>query len=142
MDKVANWVIVLLRKLKSRTFAAVLLTLSLALTVIQLTVLTRAVYIRDGEETILKFTIRQDADDILEENGIATMACDIVDFDGFHGRVGEISITRAFPVEITADGSQWAMPWIRWVFPSIRMTSSTTGRANRWRKGTGSSSSG
>ena len=95
MDKVANWVIVLLRKLKSRTFAAVLLTLSLALTVIQLTVLTRAVYIRDGEETILKFTIRQDADDILEENGIATMACDIVDFDGFHGRVGEISITRA-----------------------------------------------
>ena len=105
MDKVANWVIVLLRKLKSRTFAAVLLTLSLALTVIQLTVLTRAVYIRDGEETILKFTIRQDADDILEENGIATMACDIVDFDGFHGRVGEISITRAFPVEITADGS-------------------------------------
>ena len=105
MDKVANWVIVLLRKLKSRTFAAVLLTLSLALTVIQLTVLTRAVYIRDGEETILKFTIRQDADDILEENGIATMACDIVDFDGFHGRVGEISITRVFPVEITADGS-------------------------------------
>ena len=59
MDKVANWVIVLLRKLKSRTFAAVLLTLSLALTVIQLTVLTRAVYIRDGEETILKFTIRR-----------------------------------------------------------------------------------
>lgn len=29
----------------------------------------------------------------------------MVDFDGFHGRVGEISITRAFPVEITADGS-------------------------------------
>lgn len=60
--------------LKSRTFAAVLLTLSLALTVIQLTVLTRAVYIRDGEETILKFTIRQDADDILEENGHRHMA--------------------------------------------------------------------
>lgn len=104
MDKVANIGLRLLNKMRTKGFALGFLTLSLALTVIQLTILTRAVYIRDGEVTMMKFTLRQDPEEILEENGIAIMACDIVDFDGFHGRVGEINITRAFPVQITADG--------------------------------------
>jgi 3D (Asp-Asp-Asp) domain-containing protein len=63
-----------------------------------------AVYIRDGESTILHYTLSEHPDEILKENGIATMAFDMVDFSGFAGKLGVISIKRAFPVTVHADG--------------------------------------
>lgn len=99
-----NQVMRILAFFKSRSFAIGLLSISLALTVYQLSTMTNAVYIRDGEDIILKFTIKDEAEEILQENDIATMAFDVVDFSGFSGKVAEINITRAFPITITADG--------------------------------------
>ncbi len=90
---------------RSRTFAVGLLSAVLAFTVYTVSMKTHAVYIRDGEQVLLKFTMQQDPQEILEENGIATIAADVVDFSGFDSRrMGEIEIKRAFPVTVTADG--------------------------------------
>lgn len=90
---------------RSRTFAVGLLSAVLAFTVYTVSMKTHAVYIRDGEQVLLKFTMQQNPQDILEENGIATIAADVVDFSGFDSRrMGEIEIKRAFPVTVTADG--------------------------------------
>ena len=89
--------------LKSRTFAVGLLFASMACFVFMISQRTNAVYIRDGEDVALRFTINEEPEDILSEYGIMTMAYDSVDFSGFSGGVGEISITRAFPVLLTVD---------------------------------------
>lgn len=89
--------------LKSRIFAVGVLFAGLACFVFMLSQRTNAVYIRDGDMVALRFTINDEPEDILSEYGIMTMAYDSVDFTGFSGRVGEISITRAFPVLLTVD---------------------------------------
>ena len=90
---------------RSRTFAVGLLSAVLAFTVYTVSMKTHAVYIRDGDQVLLKFTMQQNPQEILEENGIATIAADVVDFSGFDSRrMGEIKIKRAFPVTVTADG--------------------------------------
>lgn len=89
--------------LKSRTFAVGLLFASMACFVFMVSQRTNAVYIRDGDLVALRFTINDEPEDILSEYGIMTMAYDSVDFSGFSGGVGEISITRAFPVLLTVD---------------------------------------
>lgn len=90
--------------LQSRTFAVGMLSAALAFMVFTVSEKTNAVYIRDGENVVLKFTVKKDPDDILSEYGIITMAYDSVDFTGFNGKVAEINITRAFPVRLTVDG--------------------------------------
>lgn len=104
MYTLTNGIMRISTALKSRSFAIGLLSLSLAVTVFQLSTMTNAVYIRDGEDIILKFTLKDEPQEILDEHDITTMAFDVVDFSGFSGKVGEINITRAFPVSITADG--------------------------------------
>lgn len=90
--------------LRSRTFAVGLLSAVLALTVYTVSMKTYAVYIKDGDDVLLRFTMEENPEDILEEHGIATIAADVVDFSGFVGNTGEINITRAFAVSVTADG--------------------------------------
>ena len=94
----------LISVLRSRTFAVGLLSAVLALTVYTVSMKTYAVYIKDGDDVLLRFTMEDNAQDILEEHGIVTIAADVVDFSGFVGNTGEINITRAFPVTVTADG--------------------------------------
>lgn len=89
--------------LRSRTFAVGVLFAGFACFVFMVSQRTNAVYIRDGDVVALRFTINEEPEDILSEYGIMTMAYDSVDFSGFSGGVGEISITRAFPVLLTVD---------------------------------------
>lgn len=64
----------------------------------------KTVYVRDGSTTELKYTFRCDPRDILSDMGFRIMAYDAVDFSGFSGKIGVISIDRAFPVTLVADG--------------------------------------
>ncbi len=92
--------------LKSRSFAVSVLSIILAVTVFQISKMANAIYIRDGEDVTLKFSLhQQDVDEILKDEGIVTMAFDVVDFSGYNGKLAEINIQRAFPVKVTADGT-------------------------------------
>lgn len=107
MDNFIKRVLQKLHGVQSRTFAVGLLSISLAVTVLSLSTLTRAVYIRDGEDVTLTYTTKEQPEEILQERGIITMAYDSVDFSGFSdGEVAEISIDRAFPVSLQVDGVQ------------------------------------
>lgn len=90
--------------LRSRTFLLGVLSVFIALTILKISDMTNAVYIRDGEEVSLSLTFKEDPDEILSQNNITTLAVDVVDFSGFSGKVAEIEIRRAFPVRLTCDG--------------------------------------
>jgi 3D (Asp-Asp-Asp) domain-containing protein len=90
--------------LAGRALWTCLLAISLAGIIFTISEQTKAVYIRDGDTTTLRYTLKKNPDEILGESGIATMAFDVVDFSGFEGKLGVISIKRAFPVTIRADG--------------------------------------
>lgn len=104
MNNFIRKVLALYKTAGTRTFAVGLLSISLAVTVYTLSVMTHAVYIRDGDQLTLAFTTKQQPDEILREKGIVTMAYDSVDFSGFSGKVGEIKIKRAFPITLSSDG--------------------------------------
>ncbi len=93
--------------IRSRAFAVGMLSVAMACVVVFTAQRTNAVYIRDGEEVTLKFTVKQEqeVEDILSQYGIVTMAYDSVDFSGFSGKMAEINIERAYPVSITVDGA-------------------------------------
>lgn len=105
MKHVLRTVLLFANFLRSRTFAVGMLFAAMACFVFMISERTNAVYIRDGEQIALRFTVSEEPEDILAEYGIITMAYDSVNFTGFSGKVGEISITRAFPILITADGA-------------------------------------
>ncbi len=88
----------------SRAVWSCLLALSLAVIILFISQQMKVVYIRDGELTTLRYTLSHEPHKILDDSGIVTMACDIVDFSGFEGKMGVINITRAFPVTIKVDG--------------------------------------
>lgn len=92
-----------------RALWSCLLAISLSVIILLISQQMKAVYIRDGEITTLKYTLSREPQKILNDSGIATMACDIVDFSGFEGKMGVINITRAFPVTIRVDGKLSAM---------------------------------
>lgn len=104
MKRVFQTALLCMEFIRSRTFAIGVLFAAMACFVFILAENTNAVYIRDGEQIALRFTVQDEPEDILSEYGIITMAYDSVDFSGFGGKVGEISITRAYPILITADG--------------------------------------
>lgn len=101
----------LLRKLfvaasfmRTRTFAIAILFLVAAAVVAGATSQPQIVSVYDGRNVTTCYTTETDPRDILEESGIATFAFDAVDFTGFENKLGEISITRAFPVTVRCDG--------------------------------------
>lgn len=97
------------RILAGRSLWTCLLALSLAGIIFTISEQIKAVYIRDGDETTLRYTLKRNPVEILDESGIVTMAFDMVDFSGFEGKLGVISIKRAFPVTVSVDGRQYPL---------------------------------
>ena len=90
--------------LQSRSFLVTMLAAVVMFVTLWVTLASNAVYIRDNGELKLIYTMQNNADAILAERGIVTMAYDDVDFSGFDlGGVPEINITRAFQVKLTTD---------------------------------------
>ena len=86
-----------------RQVAATFLAFSMAFCIYKLTDMTKAVYIRDNNETILQFTTKHDTNSILSEEGISTNYIDVIDSSGLDEKIAYINITRAFPVTISVD---------------------------------------
>lgn len=76
----------------------------MAFTVFKITDMTRIVTIREGNDVQTCYTMDTTPQEVLKQSGIVLTAYDTVDFTGFEGKLGEISITRAFPVNIRCDG--------------------------------------
>lgn len=104
MQSFKNKAHTLFRLASSRAFAASALSVAMAAVIYLLTSMVNTIYIYDGGQTLLEHTFERDPYSILEDNGIITMSADKVDFTGIQGGYGEISIQRAFPVTVTADG--------------------------------------
>ena len=94
------------RYFNSRAFAVSVLAIILATAIYSMTTMTNAISIRDGLDVRYVFTQKKNVSDILSEQGIQTIKRDRVQFNGISGKYGEISIDRAFPLTITADGSR------------------------------------
>lgn len=90
----------------NRALASVLLAVILACAIYYMSTTTNAICIRDGENVQYAFTQKKSIQEILDEQGIQTIERDNVTFMGFSGKYGELTIDRAFPVTITADGSR------------------------------------
>lgn len=90
--------------INSRAFATGVLAVILACAIYYMTTITNAISIHDGSAVRYVFTQEQTADGILSEQGIQTMQRDIVSFAGFSGKYGELTINRAFPITLSADG--------------------------------------
>ena len=94
----------LLSFLRSRAFALGTLAVLLAFAIYTVGDLIRAVYIVDDGETILTYTTETDANEILDRQGITVSEHDQVSFSSPNDHYLEVTIHRAFPVSITADG--------------------------------------
>ena len=92
--------------LRSRIFAVAVLTVVLAFTVYHATSMTQTVRIREGNDVQTYYTMEDNPERILKRYGYNTMAYDAVDFTGFYDKLGEISISRAFPVQVVCDGEE------------------------------------
>lgn len=97
------YAICVIRMLTSRAFAVSALSIVMATVIYWAASLTNIIYIYDDDTTICHYTFEKDPNSILEENGIVTMSADEVNFSGIEDGIGEISITRAFPVTVVAD---------------------------------------
>lgn len=89
--------------LSKRQVAATFLAFSMAFCIYKLTDMTKAVYIRDNNETVLHFTTKHDTDSILSQEGIHTNSFDVIDSSDLSEKIAYINITRAFPVTISVD---------------------------------------
>ncbi len=82
-----------------------ILCLSLACILTGITIATHIVYINDGNQTEVLYTMKSDVDEILGSLGIALSENDQIEFNGFNEKnIGTIEIKRAFQLPITADG--------------------------------------
>lgn len=98
----------LIKAFNSGIFAVCILTFSLAFVTLCIIYNTKPVYICDGDEVSITFTMSSQPETILKEQGIVTMAYDVIDFTGFNPNqnIAEITITRAFEVFVTENGEQ------------------------------------
>ncbi len=94
-----------IRSNKTKAITVSALCVALASVLTGITVATNVVYINDGNETKILYTMMDDAEEILESQDIALSADDKIEFDGFNSQnIGTIEIKRAFRVPVTADG--------------------------------------
>jgi len=93
-----------IRSNKVKTITVSALCVALASVLTGITIATNVVYINDGNETKILYTMKNDAEDILESQGILLSKDDKVKFEGFKNNIGNIEIFRAFEVPVTADG--------------------------------------
>lgn len=94
----------LLSFLRSRAFALGILAVLLALSTFWIASMIRAVYIIDDGEVTLTYTTETNAHEILDRQGITVSEHDQVRFSSPNDHYLELTITRAFPVSVTADG--------------------------------------
>ena len=67
---------------------------------------TNAVRIVDGEDSLIAYTTKTDVDQILESQGITTTVYDHISYSpALGGGYAELTINRAYPVTLTADGA-------------------------------------
>lgn len=105
MLNVLKFAVGLLEFLRSRAFAVSLLSLMLALTVYAVTDMVNVVRIQDnGAEVRVCYTLNDNPEEILSDNGIVTLAFDAVDVTSLDGKLSEINVSRAFPVVVNVDG--------------------------------------
>lgn len=95
-------------RFKAITVSALCVVLSCIFTGI--TVATNLVTINDGNTTKIVYTMKNDAEEIIESQGIQLSSKDKVKFSGFdENNTGTIDILRAFEVSVTADGETQAV---------------------------------
>ena len=94
----------LLSFLRSRAFALGVLAVLLALCVFWIARMIRAVYIIDDGAVTLTYTTETDTQEILDRQGITVAEHDLVRASSPNDHYLELTITRAFPVSVTADG--------------------------------------
>ena len=104
MRKLLQKILGAARILHSRVFAVAVLALGLSCVTVMVTTALNIFYIYDGGEAIVKVTTSDDLDHVLEDNGIYTASADEVHYDGISGNLGEVHISRAFPVYVYVDG--------------------------------------
>lgn len=104
MQRLRETVHAVLSYMSTRTFGVAALVLMTSFCVLHVSANTTAVIIRDNEQMTLSYTFKDDMHEILEDNGIITLAADKVEFTGMEGNYAEINISRAFPVTLKADG--------------------------------------
>ncbi|MEG1870258.1 MAG: G5 domain-containing protein, partial [Oscillospiraceae bacterium] len=108
MPRLKNIICAVGEVISARIFAVAMLSLAIGFCVVNVTTRTNAVVIRDNEQSILRYTFNDNYNEILEDNGIITLAADKVAFTGMEGGYAEINISRAFPVTVSADGRTYA----------------------------------
>lgn len=106
MHNLYGRLLVLGRGLRSRAVAASILFAAMAGPLLLLMDQVNTIRINDEGKTLLLHTTEQDPAVLLRDNGIDTLATDLVQFTGIQGGYGEINITRSFPVYVTADGRE------------------------------------
>ncbi|MCI8440940.1 MAG: DUF348 domain-containing protein [Provencibacterium sp.] len=105
MDSILRGMYRLVCRLRTRAFAVGVLSLVVVYTIYQTTERTHAVYIRDGESLTLAYTIQEEVQEFLEDEGITVMASDMVHFTGFSSpAIAEVEIKRPFSVTLTVGG--------------------------------------
>lgn len=109
MQKIRRKEMLLVRVLKNRWVAFGALIAVIAVVFALTTINTHAVWIIDGDKKSYVVTTSKNVDEILSSKGVVTKEEDKVNFTGFYSDNAEITITRAFPVIISADGVDHAV---------------------------------
>ena len=104
METVYRMATALVRALRSRLFAAAALAVMTAAMVAVVTVNTRAVTVVDGDTSKVVLTLNEDPYYVLKTAGVTLGKDDVVQTAENGQRTASIEITRAFNVQINADG--------------------------------------
>lgn len=112
MRTILKWVFSVLKFFRSQIFSVGVLAALLSVTVYAASTNINTVYIHDEllEEPLLIHTAERNIQTILKNEGIVTEKADLVETRGVDGGVAEVYITRAFDVEIEADGKTKTVP--------------------------------
>ena len=93
------------KALKTRGFAASVLCALLSFIVFYVSTSANALYIRDDEKGVVRFSLESDVDKILRSSNMATMSTDeSIEFMGYDGNYGEVLISRSVPIYATLNG--------------------------------------
>ncbi|MDR2931840.1 MAG: G5 domain-containing protein [Oscillospiraceae bacterium] len=106
MDKLIKNALIIFEVVKSRAFTVSLFAVMLALIVFKVTDMANVVSIVDGAQTRVCYTLSDDPEEILAGNGVVTLAFDAVDVSELDGKLTEITVNRAFPAYVEADGQK------------------------------------
>lgn len=103
MERIWRVADAIVRVLRSRLFAATALAVATSIMVTAVSVNVHAVTVIDGEDSKVVLTFHEDPQAVLAQAGTRLSKDDKVESD-IRAAHGEISITRAFDVQVTADG--------------------------------------